>query len=62
VTSDIRFRVLAGSWQRDARPFCGLIFAHPLYVTIGRIIIDLEIIAKAMTADEMRNQVIHLPL
>ena len=62
VTSDIRFRVLAGSWQRDGRSFCGLIFAHPLHVTVGRIVIDLEIIANAMTAEEMRNQVIHLPL
>ena len=62
VTSDIRFRVLAEAWQRDKRSFYGLIFAHPLHVTIGRIVIDLEIVAKTLAPEEMRNQVIHLPL
>lgn len=62
VTSDVRFRVLAGSWQQNERAFCGLVFAHPMHVTIGRMVLDLEIIAKTLSPEEMRNQVIHLPL
>ena len=62
VTSDIRFRALAEEWQAQFLAFGGLIYAHPLQVTIGRMIIDLELISKALSSDEMRNQVIYLPL
>jgi hypothetical protein len=30
VTHDIRFLAMAADWQRLGRPFCGLIFAHPM--------------------------------
>jgi hypothetical protein len=62
VTSDIRFRVLAESWRQQERAFCGLVFAHPLHVTIGQMVLDLELIATAVSEEEMRNQVVHLPL
>lgn len=62
VTSDIRFRALAENWQAGNRDFGGLIFAHPLQVTVGRMVIDLELLANAATMEEIRNQVIFLPL
>jgi hypothetical protein len=62
VTSDLRVRALAEAWQENQRPFGGLVFAHPLQVTIGRMVLDLELIAKAVTPEEIRNQVIFLPL
>jgi hypothetical protein len=34
-TQDIRFRVLAENWQRQARRFGGLIFGHQLHASIG---------------------------
>ena len=34
-THDIRFRALAESWQRENKPFSGLIFGHQIGGTIG---------------------------
>ncbi len=62
VTSDIRFRALAERWQAQYLPFDGLIFAHPLHVTIGQMVLDLELVAQALTQEEIRNHVLFLPL
>ena len=62
ITQDIRFRVLAEDWQREARPFAGLVFAHQRYVSYGEMIFDLELIAKATDAQYWQNRVEQLPL
>lgn len=62
VTSDIRFRALAEHWQAHDLTFGGLIFAHPLHVTIGRMVLDLELVARALSQEEIENQVLFLPL
>jgi hypothetical protein len=61
-TQDIRFKALAESWQRQGRPFSGLVFGHQLGGTIGRYVTDLEVIAKATEPGEWLNRVEHLPL
>lgn len=60
-TQDIRFKALAEDWQRQGRPFAGLIFGHQLGGTIGQFVKDLEIIALASESDEWFNTVEHLP-
>jgi hypothetical protein len=62
VTSDIRFRALAETWQKNRQTFGGLIFAHTLHITIGQMVLDLELITRALTPEELVNQVVHLPL
>lgn len=62
VTSDIRFRALAENWQETQQIFGGLIFAHPLHITIGQMVLDLELITGALTPEELVNQVVFLPL
>ena len=62
VTSDICFRALAESWQEGQQNFAGLVFAHPLHVTIGKMVIDLELIARVLAPEEIQDQVIFLPL
>jgi hypothetical protein len=62
VTSDIRFRALAEKWQADHQDFGGLVFAHPLHVTIGQMVLNLELIATVVSLEEIQNQVIFLPL
>src|SRR5215210_7013320 len=59
-THDIRFRVLAESWQRTGRAFAGLIYGHAEAASIGAYVRDLELIAKACDARELQNQIIHL--
>jgi hypothetical protein len=62
VTHDIRFCAMAENWQRQGRPFCGLIFAHLMHVSIGRCVGDLELIAKATDLEDWVSEVIRLPL
>ena len=61
-TQDIRFKALAENWQRSGREFAGLIFAHQLRTSIGQLVTDLEIIAKASDPDDWRGMVEEIPL
>jgi len=60
-TQDIRFKALAERMQRDREPFAGLVFAHPLHVTIGQLVKDLELIANASDPQDWASVVEHLP-
>jgi hypothetical protein len=60
-TQDIRFRALGEEWQRQGRPFAGLLFGHQLRGTIGQYVEDLELIAKASEPDEWKNRIEYLP-
>jgi hypothetical protein len=60
-TQDIRFKALAEDWQRDGRPFAGLLFGHQLGATIGQYVKDLELVAQSSEVDEWMSQVEHLP-
>jgi len=42
--------------------FYGVIYTHPLRISIGDCVRDLEIIAKAGELEDMRNRVEFLPL
>jgi Domain of unknown function (DUF5615) len=61
-TQDIRFKALAEDRQRQGRRFAGLLFGHQLRATLGRYVMDLELVAKASEAEEWHDQVVHLPL
>ncbi|MDX2100000.1 MAG: DUF5615 family PIN-like protein [Leptolyngbyaceae cyanobacterium bins.59] len=60
-TQDIRFRVLAETWQTEGRAFSGLIFGHQLGGTIGQFVKDLELIAKVSEPNEWLNTVEYIP-
>jgi hypothetical protein len=60
-TQDIRFKALAEQWQREGRPFVGLIFGHQLHGTIGQFVGDLELIAKATDPGDWSGIVEHIP-
>jgi hypothetical protein len=62
VTQDIRFKALAERWQRDGTPFGGLVFAHQLRVSIGQLVVDLEILAKATDWSDWQHAIEELPL
>ena len=48
--------------QREGVRFAGVLYAHPLRVSIGACVRDLEMIAKAVEACDLANQVVFLPL
>jgi hypothetical protein len=62
VTFDVRFKALAEDWQRSGHSFTGLIYAHPLRISIGQLVRDLELIAKATERSEWVKRVDRLPL
>ena len=62
LTFDVRFKALAEDWQRTNRPFSGLIYAHPLRVSIGQLVKNLELIAQATDPADWRNAIEYLPL
>jgi Domain of unknown function (DUF5615) len=61
-THDTRFKARAEDWQRQGRPFAGLLFGRQVGATIGKYVADLELIAKATEPHEWENVVEHLPL
>ena len=53
---------IAADWIRSSRQFARLIFGHPLGLTVGRAVGDLELIAQVLSAEEMRSQIFWIPL
>jgi hypothetical protein len=48
--------------RREGAFFSGLIYAHPLRISIGQCIRDLEVIATAGEPEDLRNRIEFLPL
>jgi hypothetical protein len=62
VTHDKGFLGMAARWQQAGREFAGIVFASQELFDTRRAIEYLELIAHAMSAEEMRNQVEYIPL
>ena len=61
-TRDQDFLQICATWQREAKSFAGVIYAHQLRVTIGRCVQDLALIAEAGLPEDLANRVEHLPI
>ena len=48
--------------QAQGNVFAGIIFTHPLQVTMRQCIDDLELAAKVFDPPEMTNRVLYLPI
>lgn len=48
--------------QREEIPFFGVVYAHQLRISIGKVIDDLYLIAVAVNSEDMANSVQFLPL
>ena len=48
--------------QEDGLFFAGLVYVHPLKLSIGQIVADLELIAKVYEPSDTNNRVEYLPL
>jgi len=47
---------------REGKDFSGIIYAHQLRITVGQMVKDLELIARATSQDEWRGRIEYLPL
>jgi len=61
-TPDADFIGNTAVWLQEIRPFEGVIFGHQRAVSIRKAVTDLETIASVLTQDELKNQLIRLPL
>jgi hypothetical protein len=61
-TRDRDFLQICATWQREAKSFVGVVYAHQLRVTIGRCVQDLTLIAEVGKTEDLANRVEHLPL
>lgn len=61
-TFDDDLLVEAVNRQRENRPFSGVVYAHPLRISIGQCIQNLELIAKTGEPEDLRNRVEFLPI
>jgi hypothetical protein len=61
-TQDDDFLAEAARRQKLGISFSGIIYVHPLRLSIGSRIRDLEIIAKTGETEDLRYRVIVLPL
>jgi predicted nuclease of predicted toxin-antitoxin system len=61
-TRDTDFLAEGVRRQRAGLPFATVIYAHQQYVSIGRCVSDLELIATASTSSEALGQIVYLPL
>ena len=62
VTHDQDFLEIAARRLADSVEFPGIVFCHFTKSSIGGLVMDLEFIATATSFDELRNQVVWVPL
>jgi hypothetical protein len=48
--------------QEQGTFFAGLIYGHQLAATIGKFVLDLELIRKVLDPENMLNRIAYLPL
>jgi hypothetical protein len=61
-THDTDFLAIAHHWQSIGQEFTGVVYAHQEDMPIGKMIDDLELIAKAADPEDLWNRVEYLPL
>jgi len=49
-------------WLSASKDFSGIVYAHPLRITIGQMVEDHELIARATYQAEWRGKIEYLPL
>jgi hypothetical protein len=61
-TFDDDLLVEASERQNKSEHFTGVIYAHPLMISIGKCVGDLEMIVRAGKPEDVENRVTFLPL
>ncbi|HYV35360.1 MAG TPA: hypothetical protein VE988_06635, partial [Gemmataceae bacterium] len=53
--------VIAQQRMQTGCDFGGVVYAHQLAISVGQAVRDLELVAKVLEPDDMRNHVEYLP-
>jgi hypothetical protein len=62
VSSEADMLAIAGHCLATGHAFAGLVYGHQLRITVGGAIADLQLVHDLQSLEEMRNQVIWMPL
>jgi predicted nuclease of predicted toxin-antitoxin system len=62
LTMDDDLIKIASRWLASGRSFKTVVYGHQLNVSIGRVVDDVELLAKAGIDEELSNRIIWLPL
>jgi predicted nuclease of predicted toxin-antitoxin system len=62
VSCDEDFLRIAATWQASELAFVGLVSLTSGGVRIGQVIDDIELICQCMAPEEIRNQIVFVPL
>ena len=61
-SQDDDFLAIARQRQNSGEAFSGLIYGHQLAATVGKYVLDLEVVCKVMEPEDMVNRIEYLPL
>ena len=61
-TQDEDFLAIATDCQFSGKPFFGVAYSHQMAITVGQAVTQLELVCKVMTADELHNTILYLPM
>jgi len=62
VTQDRDLLSLAQVWREEGKPFFGIVYSRQQRVSYSEMIEWLELVASTLREDEVRNQVIFVPM
>ena len=57
-----RLKKIAREWQSRGMAFARLIYGHQLAATVGKYVLDLEVVCKVLEPEDMVNRIEYLPL
>jgi len=60
-TQDDDLLAITHAWLKGGRDFSGLVYGHQLALTVGQAVRDLELMARVLNPEEMRNRIEFLP-
>jgi len=61
-TQDDDFLAIVRERQGSERMFTGLIYGHQLAATVGKYVLDLEVMCKVLEPEDLMNRIEYLPL
>ena len=61
-TQDEDLLAIAGERQKSGAFFTGVIYGHQLAATVGKYVLDLELMCKVLEPEDMANRIEYLPL
>jgi len=62
VSFDDDLLVVAADWVASGRRFAGVVYGHPLDITIGQAVRDVELVAKVYDLPDIENRVERIPI